>query len=55
LLAIIEPLLDESRFDSSKFPWATVDARIRWLRGNADQHYDEHREQIARWRERRGG
>jgi hypothetical protein len=35
-----------------KFAIATKETRIRWLRANADEHYDEHREQIAAWRAR---
>jgi hypothetical protein len=49
MLALIERVGD-GLFDANRFPWAGGRAIAQWVRGNADEHYDEHREQIIAWR-----
>lgn len=49
MLALIERVGD-GLFDANRFPWAGGRAIAQWVRGNADEHYDEHREQIVAWR-----
>jgi len=53
VLALIDRLGD-ALFDPQHFPWARGRAIAPWLRGNADEHYDEHREHIAAWRAKQG-
>jgi hypothetical protein len=50
VLAFIERMTDAELFDQQHFPWAKGRAMAPWLRANADEHYDEHREQIIAWR-----
>ena len=39
---------DEELFDGSRFAWTNGDPLADWFRGNADEHYDEHLEQLTR-------
>jgi hypothetical protein len=55
LLALIDRLSEDELFDPQHFGWARGNALAPWLRGNADQHYGEHREAIGQWRAGRGG
>jgi len=48
LLASIEAASDEELFDGSRFAWTNGDPLADWFRGNADEHYDEHLEQLTR-------
>jgi len=50
VLALIERLSEAELFDPQHFPSARGRDMAPWLRGNADEHYDEHREHIAAWR-----
>ena len=54
ILLFIDRLSDEDLFDPQRFPWAKGREMAPWLRANADEHYDEHREQIAAWRAKQG-
>lgn len=54
MLALIERLSEDELFDPQHFPWARGREIAPWVRGNADEHYDEHREMIARWRASKG-
>jgi len=55
ILAMIDRLSDADLFDPQRFPWAQGREMAPWLRANADEHYDEHREQIIAWRAKLGG
>ena len=48
LVAAIEGATDEELFDGSHFPWTEGDPFAGWFRGNADEHYAEHLEQLTR-------
>ena len=48
LLAAIEGASDEERFDGDHFPWTDGDPLAGWFRGNSDEHYEEHLEQLTR-------
>jgi hypothetical protein len=50
MLSLIGRLSDAELFDPQHFQWARGREIAPWVRGNADEHYDEHREMIARWR-----
>jgi hypothetical protein len=52
ILVLIDGLSEEALFDPQHFPWMRGRDMAPWLRGNADEHYDEHREHIAAWRAR---
>ncbi len=39
---------DEELFDVSHFAWTEGDPFADWFRGNGDEHYDEHLEQLGR-------
>jgi hypothetical protein len=52
ILAFINRMSDEDLFDPQRFTWTNGREIAPWLRANADEHYDEHREQIAAWRAR---
>lgn len=54
ILALIDRLSEAELFDPQHFPWARGRDMAPWLRGNADEHYDEHREHIAAWRAKQG-
>jgi hypothetical protein len=48
LLAAIEGATDEELFDGGHFAWTDGAPLADWFRGNSDEHYDEHREQLTR-------
>jgi hypothetical protein len=48
LLAAIDGASDEELFDTHHFPWTDGDSLADWFRGNSDEHYDEHLEQLTR-------
>ena len=48
LLTAIDGASDEELFDGNHFPWTDGDALADWFRGNSDEHYDEHLEQLTR-------
>ena len=48
LLAAIDGATDEELFDGTHFTWTEGEQLAAWFRGNADEHYDEHREQLTR-------
>ena len=48
LLAAIDDASDEELFDGSHFAWTDGDPLAGWFRGNGDEHYDEHLEQLTR-------
>jgi hypothetical protein len=48
LVHAIETATDDELFDGSHFPWTEGDPFESWLRGNSDEHYDEHLEQLKR-------
>ena len=48
LLAAIDGASDEELFDGGHFAWTEGDPLAFWFRGNTDEHYDEHLEQLTR-------
>ena len=48
LLAAIDGATDEELFDGQHFAWTEGDPLADWFRGNTDEHYDEHLEQLTR-------
>jgi hypothetical protein len=48
LLAGVDGASDEELFDGSHFAWTEGDPLADWFRGNGDEHYDEHLEQLTR-------
>ena len=48
VLGAIEGASDEELFDGQHFPWTDGDPFADWLRGNTDEHYDEHLQQLGR-------
>jgi hypothetical protein len=48
LLAAIDGASDEELFDGTHFAWTDGDPLAGWFRGNGDEHYDEHLEQLTR-------
>jgi hypothetical protein len=48
VLAAIDDATDEELFDGSHFGWTEGDPFADWFRGNTDEHYDEHVEQLTR-------
>ena len=48
LLAAIDGASDEELFDGGNFAWTDGDPLADWFRGNTDEHYDEHLEQLTR-------
>ncbi len=48
LVAAIEGASDEELFDGGHFAWTEGDPLADWFRGNADEHYAEHLEQLTR-------
>lgn len=49
-LAFIDRLSDAELFDGSHFAWTKGREIAPWVRANADEHYDEHREHVIAWR-----
>jgi uncharacterized protein (TIGR03083 family) len=50
ILALVKPILDDSRFDLGRFPYATLSVRTSWIYGNGAGHVLLHRDGIAAWR-----
>lgn len=48
VLAAIEGASDAELFDGRHFGWTEGDPLADWFRGNTDEHYDEHIEQLTR-------
>lgn len=48
LIAAIDGATDEELFDGSHFAWTEGDPLAEWFRGNSDEHYAEHLEQLTR-------
>ncbi|HEX2754433.1 MAG TPA: ClbS/DfsB family four-helix bundle protein [Candidatus Limnocylindrales bacterium] len=48
VLGAIERASDEELFDGQHFGWTEGDPLADWFRGNTDEHYDEHLEQLTR-------
>lgn len=48
LLAAIERATDDELFAGGHFAWTDGDPLADWFRGNSDEHYDEHLEQLTR-------
>ena len=48
VLAAIDGASDEELFDGHHFAWTEADPLSDWFRGNTDEHYDEHLEQLTR-------
>jgi hypothetical protein len=48
VLAAVDGASDEELFDGHHFAWTDGDPLADWFRGNTDEHYDEHREQLTR-------
>jgi hypothetical protein len=48
LLDVIDGASDEELFDGGHFAWTDGDPLADWFRGNTDEHYDEHLEQLTR-------
>ena len=46
--AAIERASDEELFDGGHFAWTEGDPLADWFRGNTDEHYGEHLEQLTR-------
>ena len=48
VLAAVDGATDEELFDGHHFAWTEGDPLADWFRGNTDEHYDEHLEQLTR-------
>lgn len=48
VLAAIDGATDDELFDRDHFAWTEGDPFADWFRGNTDEHYDEHLEQLTR-------
>ena len=48
LLATIDSASDDELFDGRHFAWTAGEPLASWFRGNTDEHYDEHLEQLTR-------
>jgi hypothetical protein len=48
VLAAISRASDEELFDGTHFAWTEGDPFAFWIRGNTDEHYEEHLEQLTR-------
>ncbi len=48
LIAAIDAASDEELFDGGHFAWTEGDPLAEWFRGNSDEHYAEHLEQLTR-------
>jgi hypothetical protein len=53
IIALIERMSEADLFDPQRFPYTGGDPVAPWVRGNADEHYDEHRAQISAWKAER--
>jgi hypothetical protein len=48
VVAAVAAASDEELFDGHHFAWTEGDPLAGWFRGNTDEHYDEHLEQLTR-------
>jgi hypothetical protein len=48
LIAAIEGATDAELFDGGHFAWTEGDPLADWFRGNSDEHFAEHLEQLTR-------
>ncbi len=48
VIAAIAAASDEELFDGHHFAWTEGDPLADWFRGNTDEHYGEHLEQLTR-------
>jgi hypothetical protein len=48
LLAAVEGMTDAELFDRRHFAWTQGDPLVDWVTGNANEHVDEHLEQLTR-------
>jgi hypothetical protein len=48
ILASIDGATDEELFDADRFAWCEGEPLAAWFRGDTDEHYDEHLEQLTR-------
>jgi hypothetical protein len=48
VLTAIDGATDEELFDGDHFGWTEGDPFADWFRGNTDEHYQEHLEQLTR-------
>ena len=48
LIAAIDGASDAELFDGSHFDWTEGEPLAAWFRGNSDEHYTEHLEQLTR-------
>jgi hypothetical protein len=48
VLVTIDEASDEELFDGRHFAWTAGEPLANWFRGNTDEHYDEHLEQLNR-------
>lgn len=48
LIAAIDNASDEELFDGNHFDWTEGEPLAHWFRGNSDEHYEEHLEQLTR-------
>jgi hypothetical protein len=48
LIAAVEGASDEELFDGGHFDWTEGEPLANWFRGNSDEHYAEHLEQLTR-------
>jgi hypothetical protein len=48
LLAAIDGATDDELFEAGHFAWTAGDPLAGWFRGNTDEHYDEHLDQLTR-------
>ena len=48
VVAAIDGASDEELFDGHHFAWTAGDPLADWFRGNTDEHYAEHLEQLTR-------
>jgi hypothetical protein len=47
-LALVEGMTEEELFDGRYFAWTQGDPLVDWVTGNANEHVDEHLEQLTR-------
>jgi hypothetical protein len=47
-LGTVEGMTDAELFDPGRFPWTQGDPFVGWVTGNANEHIDEHLDQLTR-------
>jgi len=48
ILASIDGATDEELFDADRFAWCEGEPLAAWFRGDTDEHYEDHLEQLTR-------